>query len=52
MIPTIAMRTISLEKVRFDWNVIRLAINDEKLNAGMIFVPSQICGFAFKNDRV
>lgn len=50
--PTIAMRTINFENVRLDLNVIRLAINDAKLNAGMIFVSSQICGFAVKNDRV
>jgi hypothetical protein len=30
-----AIRTISLEKVRVDLNVMRLAIKDAKLNAGM-----------------
>jgi hypothetical protein len=34
MIPTTAMRTISFEKVRFDWNDIRADINEAKLNAG------------------
>jgi len=35
------MRTINFENVRLDLNVIRPAINDEKLNAGLIF-----CTFA------
>jgi hypothetical protein len=47
--PTIAIRTMSFENVRVDLNVIRLAIKDAKLNAGMFFVPSQICAFAVKN---
>jgi len=33
MIPTMAIRTISLEKVRFDRNEIRADINEAKLNA-------------------
>jgi hypothetical protein len=33
MIPTTAIRTISLEKVRFDWNEMREDINEAKLNA-------------------
>jgi hypothetical protein len=33
--PTMAIRTISFEKVRVDLNVMRLAIKDAKLNAGM-----------------
>jgi hypothetical protein len=36
-----AMRTISFEKVRFDLNVMRLAINQAKFNAKQIF-----CTFA------
>jgi uncharacterized protein YbbC (DUF1343 family) len=40
------MRTINFENVRLDLNVIRLATNQEKLNAACFFVPSQICGFA------
>ncbi len=33
--PTIAIRTMSFENVRVDLNVIRLAMKDAKLNAGM-----------------
>jgi hypothetical protein len=48
--PTIAIRTINFEKVRFDLNVIRLATNQVKLNAACFFVPSQICGFTANLD--
>ena len=33
--PTMAIRTINFENVRVDLNVMRPAINDAKLNAGM-----------------
>jgi hypothetical protein len=43
-----AIRTINLEKVRLLFKVIRLDMNRAKLNAGWIFVPSQICAFKLK----
>jgi len=46
--PTIAIRTINLENVRFDRKVILWAIKVAKLNATSFFVTSQICGFTVK----